>query len=694
MSYNSALKFDINPNKDQIIFLNDIIQILGKFENSIKGKIESMHKDRPKDLYNKLKRWEIAKDLNQIDDSEYNEILELNNIFFKELTNEQKSRFKFLKEKALLDKETKEKYTKEGVFKDHIKDLRKVELEKLFLQGRVSRKDIELELNPPAITKKSKKKDKSSSIKNKIYLSNWDRNELRISGDWPENSWWPFNSTGLTTIKSPNYEIGEAKYALHHNKITQEEYDFFIKIHSQYPEQRTKDDSKNFANIQKAINIRNTDDKKLAHELKFINPSECIRNLSNITSIKDQFMENIHKEWNYRSVHERALLQQIPAIILNKICGNIANSVITRKSKKRKLSEFNSLIWSNGRDLIEYINKKNIKFKFYKIAHIWAKKHQYMSYHRSDTDTKNKIVNKLLNIKIVNHYKIETKISEKKTKDISYVKSKKLLHSEMNGSISISTINDKWSMAIAIVSPIIPLIISTIPKTIGIDFGITRDVSEQFYINNPNRSIKWENKCKKMKIEPYRRIVITSKPINGIYVHIIKNLDYFDIKIDKLKSKKDKSENIEIKCKLERRINKLRRDKKNIKVRFWYDFSNALISEGYNDVKVENLNIKSMTGSAVGTELNPGSMVKQKAALNKRMLAHSPNFGYTVLQNKLKLINGKLTKVAKQYTSQTCSNCKYCHTMNRDATMFDCLNCGYKNDADINAAINIEFLSE
>ena len=41
------------------------------------------------------------------------------------------------------------------------------------------------------------------------------------------------------------------------------------------------------------------------------------------------------------------------------------------------------------------------------------------------------------------------------------------------------------------------------------------------------------------------------------------------------------------------------------------------------------------------------------------------------------------------YSSQTCSKCNYVHEENRDEKEFECLNCGHKNDSDVNAARNM-----
>ena len=39
--------------------------------------------------------------------------------------------------------------------------------------------------------------------------------------------------------------------------------------------------------------------------------------------------------------------------------------------------------------------------------------------------------------------------------------------------------------------------------------------------------------------------------------------------------------------------------------------------------------------------------------------------------------------------SQTCSRCGSVHKESRNGEQYECISCGYKNDSDINAAINI-----
>ena len=93
-----------------------------------------------------------------------------------------------------------------------------------------------------------------------------------------------------------------------------------------------------------------------------------------------------------------------------------------------------------------------------------------------------------------------------------------------------------------------------------------------------------------------------------------------------------------------------------------------------------------MTKSAKGTVEAPGKQVKQKSGLNRSILAS----GWGSLERKLEYKAGDLRKVNPAYTSQTCSRCGHVHRDNRPSqAVFACGACGFRANADHNAAINI-----
>ncbi|WUJ69968.1 transposase [Kribbella soli] len=50
---------------------------------------------------------------------------------------------------------------------------------------------------------------------------------------------------------------------------------------------------------------------------------------------------------------------------------------------------------------------------------------------------------------------------------------------------------------------------------------------------------------------------------------------------------------------------------------------------------------------------------------------------------------GRVERIHPAYTSQTCSRCGHCVPGNRESQAFRCRSCGYRDHADVNAAINI-----
>ena len=103
-------------------------------------------------------------------------------------------------------------------------------------------------------------------------------------------------------------------------------------------------------------------------------------------------------------------------------------------------------------------------------------------------------------------------------------------------------------------------------------------------------------------------------------------------------------------------------------------------------VVLEDLNTKAMTKSAKGTVEKPGRNVKQKAGLNRAILAS----GWGQLERKLEYKAGQVVYVDPAYTSQTCSQCGHTAQSNRPSqAVFRCGACGFRANADHNAAINI-----
>ena len=62
----------------------------------------------------------------------------------------------------------------------------------------------------------------------------------------------------------------------------------------------------------------------------------------------------------------------------------------------------------------------------------------------------------------------------------------------------------------------------------------------------------------------------------------------------------------------------------------------------------------------------------------------------TRLKDKMDANGGNLVIVPAAYTSQTCHQCGHVAKENRDSqAVFKCVECGYRANADVNAAMNI-----
>jgi predicted RNA-binding Zn-ribbon protein involved in translation (DUF1610 family) len=102
---------------------------------------------------------------------------------------------------------------------------------------------------------------------------------------------------------------------------------------------------------------------------------------------------------------------------------------------------------------------------------------------------------------------------------------------------------------------------------------------------------------------------------------------------------------------------------------------------------VENLPIRGMTRSAKGTAERPGRNVRQKAGLNRGILASGWGQLVTRLEHKA---SGRVEKIRAAYTSQRCSACGHVASDNRKSQAeFRCVACGFACNADVNAACNI-----
>jgi putative transposase len=121
--------------------------------------------------------------------------------------------------------------------------------------------------------------------------------------------------------------------------------------------------------------------------------------------------------------------------------------------------------------------------------------------------------------------------------------------------------------------------------------------------------------------------------------------------------------------------------------RDWAEKASTEIARGYDLIRLEDLDVGSMTRSGRGTLARPGRRVAQKAGLNGSILRSGWGLFATRLEHKAQ---GRVEKVDPACTSQRCSRCG---TVDREAresqAAFRCRSCGYRANADHNAARNI-----
>ena len=105
----------------------------------------------------------------------------------------------------------------------------------------------------------------------------------------------------------------------------------------------------------------------------------------------------------------------------------------------------------------------------------------------------------------------------------------------------------------------------------------------------------------------------------------------------------------------------------------------------YDVVYLEDLNVQGMTASAKGTADNPGTNVKHEAGLNRGIPATGWYKPERCLSCKVVVV-----KVPAAYTSRTYHACGHVSKDNRRTqSSFHCAKYGHRDNADINAALNI-----
>jgi putative transposase len=121
--------------------------------------------------------------------------------------------------------------------------------------------------------------------------------------------------------------------------------------------------------------------------------------------------------------------------------------------------------------------------------------------------------------------------------------------------------------------------------------------------------------------------------------------------------------------------------------RDWIEKTSTDLARRFDLICVEDLDVRAMTRSAKGTIERPGRGVRQKAGLNRGILAG----GWGRLVDRLEdKAPGRVERIPAAYTSQRCSACGHVAAESRQSqTAYRCVACAWTGNADYNAARNI-----
>ncbi|WP_166171756.1 RNA-guided endonuclease TnpB family protein [Acinetobacter sp. SA01] len=237
---------------------------------------------------------------------------------------------------------------------------------------------------------------------------------------------------------------------------------------------------------------------------------------------------------------------------------------------------------------------------------------------------------------------------------VKFRKSQDILGTIKN--VTISKVSGRWYISFGTEKELTEMPIHPSKTAIGVDLGI-------------------------------KKLVTTSegdvfKPIHSFKANQVKI-----VKLQRKLRKKTKfSQNWK---KLNLKINKLHHHIANIRHDYLHKVTTTL-SKNHAMIAVEDLKVANMSKSASGTIEKKGKNVKAKSGLNKSILDQGWSMLVEMLEYKQQWRGGLLVKVNPRYTSQTCCQCGHVAKENRQTqARFECVECGYVANADINAARNI-----
>jgi putative transposase len=121
--------------------------------------------------------------------------------------------------------------------------------------------------------------------------------------------------------------------------------------------------------------------------------------------------------------------------------------------------------------------------------------------------------------------------------------------------------------------------------------------------------------------------------------------------------------------------------------RDWAEKTTTSLARRFDTIRLEDLDVRSMMKSARGTLKNPGTNVAAKRGLNRGISRQAWEILLARLKHKAP---GRLELIPAAYTSQRCSECGHTASENRESqAVFACVACGFRCNADVNAARNI-----
>ena len=221
--------------------------------------------------------------------------------------------------------------------------------------------------------------------------------------------------------------------------------------------------------------------------------------------------------------------------------------------------------------------------------------------------------------------------------------------------VTISKAGDKWFVSIQTEREV-EQPIPTATSAIGIDMGITRfaTLSDGSYIKPLNSFKKHQQRLARYQRAMSRKVKFSS------------NWKKAKAKVQKIHST----------------IANARKD--------FLHKTSTTISKNHAMIVIEDLQVRNMSKSSKGNSEAPGKNVAQKFGLNRAILDQGWDEFRRQLEYKMTWNGGILLPVPAHYTSQTCPHCGHVAAENRQTqAKFACVECGFKENADLVGAINI-----